>query len=180
MAKITAIFAAVLILGSCVPQIPSRRLLPRRAARGRLRPRARAAPPAPSGQAAFGSAARRRPLPAVRDSLLFLGRSIDEVFVAAKIGLADCRYAIKSSDKGSRLIVASRTGADPALYSRWPTVQVFTDPSGAPGVKVLIAGPGPAGSPSGEIPGGDGKNPGGHLESPEMSGAAVPARPEEQ
>ncbi len=150
MAKITAIFAAVLILGSCVPQyIPQAP-----SAQGGSReapPSAQAAPPAPSGQAAFG-----QPLagtaPAVRDSLLFLGRSIDEVYVAAKIGLADCRYAIKSSDKGSRLIVASRTGGDPG-YTPVASVQIYTDPSGAPGVKVLIAGPGPAGSPSGEIPG---------------------------
>ncbi len=129
MAKIIAIFAAVLFLGSCVPQT---------------------IPQAPSAQAAFD-----RPLavtaPAVRDSLLFPGRSIEEVYVAAKIGLADSRYAIRSSDKGSRLIVASRTGADPS-YAPTASVQVFTDPSGAPGVKVLIAGSGRAGSPSGEIP----------------------------
>ena len=147
MAKIFAICAAVLFLGSCVPQT-----IPQAPAGGSrdAPPGPRAAPPAPSGQAAFDPSLLATST-AVRDSLLFLGRSIDEVTVAAKIGLADCRYAIKSSDPGSRLIIASRTGADPA-YAPTATVQVFADASGAPGVKILVAWPGPAGNPPGGIP----------------------------
>jgi hypothetical protein len=72
--------------------------------------------------------------------------------VAAKIALADCRYAIKSSDPGGGLLIATRA-ANLAGEQNPPvaTVLVFTDPAGAPGVKVQIVRPGQAGDPSGAI-----------------------------
>lgn len=85
------------------------------------------------------------------DMLLFAGRSVDEVFVAAKIVLADLKYAIKSSDPAGRLLIATRRAAG-AGEANLPmaTVMIFTDPAGSPGVKVQVVRPGQGGDPSAE------------------------------
>jgi hypothetical protein len=85
------------------------------------------------------------------DALLFAGRSVEEVFVAAKIVLTDLRYAVKSSDPAGRLLIATRRAAG-AGETNLPTatVMIFTDPGGSSGVKVQVVRPGQGGDPSGE------------------------------
>jgi hypothetical protein len=85
------------------------------------------------------------------DTLLFAGRAAEEVFVAAKIVLADLRYAIKSSDPAGGLLIATRRAGSPGETNLpTATVMIFTDPGGSSGVKVQIVRPGPGGDPSGE------------------------------
>lgn len=93
---------------------------------------------APPQQVPIGQA------PSNPDPTLFAGRSVEGVFVATKIALGDCRYAIKSSDQASGLIVATGS-ADAAAGGRTSptaTVIVFTDSAGTPGVKIQVIRPG--------------------------------------
>lgn len=141
MKKIIALSGTILLLWSCAGSLVN---------------------PAPSEQAPEPQEAPRQALlsqeapfqlePAAPDSASFAGRTSEEVFVAARIALGDCRYAVKSSDSDGGLLVATRT-AGPAGEKNPPmaTVLVFTDPVGAPGVKVQVVRPGQAGDPSGEI-----------------------------
>lgn len=85
------------------------------------------------------------------DTLMFAGRSVEEVFVAAKIVLTDLRYAIKSSDPAGRLLIATRRSAGIGETNLpTATVMIFTDPGGSSGVKVQVVRPGQGVNPSGE------------------------------
>ena len=83
------------------------------------------------------------------DTLLFAGRSSEEVFAAAKIILADFRYAVKSSDPGGGLLIAARRADGPGDTNLpTATVMIFTDPGGSSGVKVQVVRPAGGGDAS--------------------------------
>lgn len=80
------------------------------------------------------------------DPSLFAGKTVEEVLVAAKIALADCRYTIKSSDKESGLLVATRSADAAAGETSSPTatIVVFSDSTGTPRVRIQVVRPGQA------------------------------------
>jgi len=79
----------------------------------------------------------------------FPGRTMEEVFVAVKMALADCQYTVKTSEKESGLVYAEGK-AFPADGKAVPrvTILVFMDPTGTPGVKIQYFQPGQAGDSS--------------------------------
>jgi hypothetical protein len=118
MKKILALIVTLAVSGACVPQ--------------------KMATPAQRPQTAAQNAPASLPAP-VQDTALFWGKGKDEVFVAAKMALAECGYALKTSDKDSGMLLASK-GTEP--NAPVATVLVLTDQNGIPSVKVQCARPG--------------------------------------
>lgn len=101
------------------------------------------------------SPAQSAPLPQESpppDTLVFAGRTSEEVLVAAKIVLGDLQYAIKSSDSGGGLLVAARrtAGAGEAPLSTTATLMLFADPAGRQVVKVQVVRTGQGGDQAAE------------------------------
>jgi hypothetical protein len=118
MKKILALIVTIAVSGACVPQ--------------------KLATPGQRPQSAAQNAPASLAAP-VQDTALFWGKGKDEVYAAAKMALAECGYALKTSDKDSGLLLASK-GTEP--NAPVATVLVLTDANGIPSVKVQYMRPG--------------------------------------
>ena len=82
---------------------------------------------------------------APQDTFLFAGKTLDQLFVAAKMALTECGYTIKNSDRDSGLLLAAKAAEPNAPMA---TVLAFTDKTGSSGLKIQFLQAGQAGSSS--------------------------------
>jgi hypothetical protein len=142
MKKNLVLLLSVLFLWACVGSLPGP------ATSQRASPGSEESSRPPASRAATSEPALVAP-----DSLIFAGRSVEEIYVAAKIALADLRYTIKSSDPVRGLLIAVRTAAETGAGGQtlpMATAAVFNDPGGNACLRVQIIRPVPAAAPSGE------------------------------